>query len=181
MLSCVRANSDQDAHILVKETDPGARLKKITLRAPSDCEWFVFEPDKGRGKTCLMSPLLATGRQYDHHRACDAVIVAAREKSLQVVYIDLKSNNPEGYAGQFKSTRRFVRYALGLLEEFQGIDFGDPQERYIVFYGGRRPLIDKKPSVLKNSESEIRNSQPDRAYKREVPDGAILYLNEFLV
>ena len=38
--------------------------------------------------------------------------------ALTVVYVDLKSGKPLGYAGQFKSTRQFMRYALGLLEEF---------------------------------------------------------------
>ena len=99
MISCVTGNSDQHTHILIKESDTKARLKKVTLRASSHCDWFAFNPDKGRGKPCRMSPLLATGSQYDHHRACDAVIVAVKGHRLQVVYIDLKSNNPEGYVG----------------------------------------------------------------------------------
>lgn len=178
MLSCVTARCDQYSHIQIKETDPSARLKTVTLfAAPGD--WFSFSPDKGRGKAGQMSPLLSSGKEYDHHRACDAVVIARKGNELLVVYIDLKSGNPTGYAGQFKSTRRFVRYALGLLDEFKGFSFGEPNERYIILYGGRKPLLNKKPSVPRRSA--VGASKPDQAYKREVPDGARLYLNEFLV
>lgn len=177
MLSCVTARCDQHSHIQIKEVDPGARLKTVTLLAAQG-DWFAFAPDKGRGKAGQMSPLLASGKAYDHHRACDAVVIARKDNRLFVVYIDLKSGNPTGYAGQFKSTHRFVRYALGLLDEFKGIRFGEPTERYIILYGGRKPLLNKQPSVPRRSAMGA--SRPDQAYKREVPDGARLYLNEFL-
>ena len=124
-----------------------------------------------------MSPLLATG-VHDHHRACDSVIVINTNGALTVVYIDLKSGNPIGYTGQFKSTRQFFRYAIGLLDEFHQDKLTIADERYVVFYGGKRPLINKTTTVPKIEK--ITKSKPDKAYKREVTNPAQLYLKELL-
>lgn len=173
-LSCTGYRGDQHTHILIEETDRLATLKKVTLSAPNG-DWFSFAPDKGRGKAAQMSPLLATGPQHDHHRACDSVIMVCRQGRLHVLYIDLKSGNPDGYAGQFKSTRQFVSYALGLLAEFHGEAFVGPEERYVVLYGGKKPLLDKKTTV-----PQTKKTRPNAAFKREVANGARLYLKELL-
>lgn len=141
-LSCTNYRGDQHTHIVVEETDRLATLKKVTLSAPSG-DWFSFTPDKGRGRgnSAKMSSLLATGPKHHHHRACDSVIIILNNGRLQVLYIDLKSGNPDGYSGQFKSTRQFVRYALGLLSEFYNETFTAPEERYVVLYGGKKQLL----------------------------------------
>ena len=63
-------------------------------------DWFSFDPDRGRGRAAVMSPLLATGAIHDHHRACDCVVIINRGRQLTVLYLDLKSGNPTGYSGQ---------------------------------------------------------------------------------
>lgn len=176
-LSCTGYRGDQHTHILIEETDRKAELKKIILSAPVG-DWFSFAPDKGRGKPPKMSPLLSVGPGHDHHRACDSVIMVCKQGRLHVLYIDLKSGNPVGYAGQFKSTRQFVGYALGLLKEFYGETFAGPEERYVILYGGKKPLLDKKPTVPQTKK--IGRTRPDAAYKREVANGAKLFLKELL-
>jgi hypothetical protein len=176
-LSCTGYRGDQHTHIMIEETDRLAALKKVTLSAPNG-DWFSFAPDKGRGRAAQMSPLLATGPGHDHHRACDSVIMVCKQGRLQVLYIDLKSENPKGYAGQFKSTRQFVGYVLGLLKEFHGETFTGPEERYVILYGGKKPLLDKKPTVPQTKK--IGRTRPDAAFKREVANGARLFLKEFL-
>lgn len=176
-LSCTNFRGDKHTHILIEETDRLAKLKKVTLSAPNG-DWFSFEPDKGRGKTAKMSPLLATGPEHNHHRACDSVIVVCKQRKLHVLYIDLKSGNPEGYSGQFKSTRQFMRYALGLLDEFYGEPLPIVKERYVVLYGGKKPFLDKKTTVPQTKT--IATSCPNAAFKREVANEARLYLKELL-
>ena len=85
-LSCTSYRGDQHTHILIEETDRLASLKKVTLSAPNG-DWFSFAPDKGLGKgaAAKMSPLLATGPQHDHHRACDSVIVVCKQGRLHVL------------------------------------------------------------------------------------------------
>lgn len=175
-LTCITYNGAQHTHILIEETDAAAKLKKVTLLAPNG-DWLSFDPDKGRGKTALMSPLLATGA-HDHHRACDSVVVVNRNGQLTIVYIDLKSGNPVGYAGQFKSTRQFVRYALSLLEEFHQENFAIAEERYVILYGGKAALLNKTTTVPKSEK--VGKSKPGAAYKREVSNPARLYLKELL-
>lgn len=177
-LSCCTYNGAQHSDVLVEETDTLAKLRKVKLQVGTG-DWFAFCPDKGRGVGDLMSALLATGRVHDHHRACDCVVVVCRGTQLTVLYVDLKSGNPSGYAGQFKSTRQFVRYALGLLEEFHVSPLRLEREHYVVLHGGARPLpIQKKTTVPKLVKTE--KTLPDQAYKLEVPNGASLYLRELL-
>lgn len=176
-LSCCTYNGAQHTHVVIKETDPAAKLKSVTLSASAG-DWFSFDPDKGRGRLAQMSPLLATGPSHDHHRACDCVVLIHRDGQLTALYVDLKSGNPVGYAGQFKSTRQFVRYALGLLDEFHGTKITLADERFVVLYGGKPALLNKTTTVSKLEKS--RKTWPDKPYKREVPQPARLYLKELL-
>ena len=177
-LSCCTYNGAQHCDVLIEETDALAKLRKVTLQAGSG-NWFAFCPDKGRGPQAQMSPLLAIGRVHDHHRACDCVVVICNGAKLTVLYVDLKSGNPVGYSNQFKSTRQFVRYALGLLEEFHENPLQLEREQYVVLFGGAKPLpIQKRTTVPKLLTTG--KTLPDQAYKREVPNGARLYLRELL-
>lgn len=176
-LSCCTYNGAQHTHVLIEEHDQLAMLRKVTLLA-SNGDWFSFNPDNGRGGKALMSPLLAVGAQHSHHRACDSVTIVNNDGQLRVLYIDLKSGNPVGYSGQFKSTRQFVRYALGVLEEFHGTKFTLAEERFVVLYGGKRALLNKTATVPKMLK--LGKTQPDNPHKREVFDAAKLYLKELL-
>lgn len=175
-LNCITYNGNQHEHILITEPDSAAKLKKATLLAPHG-DWFSFDPDKGRGKAALMSPLLAVGA-HNHHQACDCVVVVNRDGALTVIYVDLKSGNPRGYAGQFKSTRQFMRYAVGLLEEFHQEKLVIADERYVILHGGKESLLNKTTTIPK--VKNLGKSKPDAAYKREVPNSARLYLKELL-
>lgn len=184
-LACCEYNGAQHTDILVEENSLEAALRKVRIIAPNG-DWLSFNPDEGRkcsrihraaNGVVLMSPLL-TIDGHDHHRACDSVVVVRRNGKLTIIYIDLKSGNPVGYAGQFKSTRQFVRYALGLLEEFHGEKLDIEQERYVILHGGKPALLNKRPTVPK--AGRLGRSAPDAAYKREVTNPATIYLKELL-
>lgn len=183
-LSCCTFNGGQHSHILIKEDDASAKLKKVTLLAAGG-DWISFNPDEGRkckrldkkSNLVLMSPLLSIDG-HEHHRACDCVVVVNRNGSLTILYIDLKSANPIGYSGQFKSTRRFVRYAIDLQAEFHESDLKIAEEKYVIIYGGQKRLIGKKTTVQKlNSATK---SRPDAARKIEVENASKLYLKQLL-
>ena len=180
-LSCVTYRGDQHTHVLIEETDVSAKLKKVTLETPNG-DWISINPDKGRGRPAKMSPLLAVSgdnnTKHGHHCACDNVIFLVRDEKLTIIYIDLKSSNPTGYANQFKSTSQFVRYAIALIEEFHAHKLTITDERYVILYGGKPATLNKKTTVAKLEK--LANTAPNKAYKREVPDGAKIYLKEFL-
>lgn len=184
-LSCITYNGAQHTHIQITEEGVSAKLKKVTLIAPNG-DWLSFDPDSGRKckrihhpcNAVVMSPLLVIG-DHDHHCACDCVVAVNRGGQLTVLYVDLKSSNTAGYAKQFKSTRQFVRYALGLLEEFHGEKLSIADERYVILHIGKGPLLNKKPTIPKKVAA-ARKSQPNDADKREVSNAGRLYLKELL-
>lgn len=177
IFSCVSYRGDQHTNILIQESDKLATLKKVTLTA-SNGNWIAITPDKGRGKKAEMSPLLATGAAHKHHCACDCVVFTLNQNVLTVIYIDLKSGKPNGYENQFKSTRQFVRYVIGLLEEFSEQKIKVDNERYVIFYGGEKRLLNKTPSVPKIQK--VKSSSPNNAYKLQVDNDASVYLNKLL-
>lgn len=184
-LSCITYNGAQHTHIQIDEADVGATLRRVTLVAPQG-DWISLDPDNGRkcsrlepgSRVVVMSPLLAI-EGHDHHRACDAVVVVNCQGALTLVYIDLKSSSaPVGYAGQFKSTRQFMQYALGVLKEFHGDRLTIAKERYVILHGGRKPLLDKRPSV--SAVGKIGDTSPEDPYKKMVSNGGLVYLKELI-
>ena len=178
-LACVTYSGDIHTHIKIKEADPLASLRTLNILAPSG-DWFVFDPDKGRGKPPLMSPLLKTGAGHQHHRACDAVIAVLVQDTLKLIFIDLKSSAPSGFAGQFQSTRQFARYLVGLVTEFHAVEFKKIEERFIIFHTStaKRVLLAKKPTLLRCANRP--SADPKAAQKELVQDGATLYLKQLL-
>lgn len=179
-LNCVTYSGDQHTGAKIKETDPTAKLKTINISAPNG-DWFVFDPDKGRGKAALMSPLLAVGGSYQHHRACDAVIVVLKDAALKLIFIDLKSDSPTNrYKGQFQSTRQFTKYLLGLLSEFHDISFPAVEERFLLLHTARtkKVLLNKKPTFWNNKNSY--SIDPKSPQKELVEDDATIYLKQLL-
>lgn len=178
-LSCVTYSGDRHTHIKIKESDPLAQLKTLNIVAPNG-DWFAFDPDKGRGKPPLMSPLLATKGKHQHHRACDAVIVVLKPDGLSLIFIDLKSSAPSGFAGQLQSTRQFTRYLLGLLDEFHGVTFKPVRERFIIFQtpSNKRVSLAKRTTVFRFANRS--SNDPKAAQKELIHDGATLYLKQLL-
>lgn len=172
--------SIRHSDIRIKETGDDAKLKDLVIHAPYE-SWFAFDPDRLRGKAALMSPLLAIGAEHSHHRACDAVIAVEREGKLQFIFIDMKSDSATGYAGQFQSTRQFVRYLLGLLQEFYGYHFPLVEENFVVFHTSKSKsaILKKYPTSMKSVISRS-SSDPKKPRKEIVSDGAIVWLNQLL-
>ncbi|WP_338846664.1 hypothetical protein V8J88_23265 [Massilia sp. W12] len=190
ILHGVSARSDQDALISVQEDDPGATLRKIHIEARGG-NWFAFSPDRAskthamlKPGAALVSPLLQDNVEgCSPHRVCDCVIVytkaqGAKAGGLEIVYLDLKSGDGKGgYAGQFKSTRAFVHYALSLQQNFYRSE--KPQlkigrERFILLCGGMN--LRKQNTGL----AAAGKSAPDDACKIAVKDGETLYLKHLL-
>jgi hypothetical protein len=177
-LSCVSYCSSQHSEIKVKETDVLAQLKTLNIKAQSG-DWFVFQPDKGRGKSAIMSPLLAIGA-HDHHKACDAVIVVLDGNRLVLLFIELKSSAPKGFIAQFRSSRQFTKYTLGLLGEFHNESFEEVQERFFVFHTPPRKKLSIAKTRTKLTSNPSQPTKPDEPQRILIQDGATIYLKELL-
>jgi hypothetical protein len=151
LLNCIGADGAQVSDVWLEERDPRAKLKKLKL-TELEKDILILEPDKGRkiGAFVCMSPLfhLEDGT-YGQNRACDAVVIrqSKQKKGIELFYIELKSDSPSGYEGQFKSTACFMHYVCDLCKQLCGYSVDVVRERYVVFHTdssgnkalGRRP------------------------------------------
>ncbi len=135
LLSCVQADSSHVSHVIVEEKQTEAKLKKLTISelAPGV---IVLATDEGRKRTPLvcMSPLFADDGKYDQNRACDAVFIRKAEHGYEICYVELKSDSPSGYEGQFKSTQCFMAYVSALSKSLCQHPINFTRERYVVFH-----------------------------------------------
>lgn len=177
-LTCTKYNGGQHTHIKIKEPDANAKLKNATLEYNSG-DWLSFDPDRGRCEKSRMSALLTADKHHNHHRACDCVALINDLGKLTVVYIDMKSEDATGFEHQFRSTRQFVRYLIGLTEEFHSKKFDIIKERYVVLWGGGRPInLAKRPTRSQKKQGE--GTQPNLPYKHAIHEGGSVRLAQFL-
>lgn len=142
LMSCPLESGLQRSHVFLEEKDPCAKLKKITLSEFS-ADMLLLGVDEGRkvkspkGKPVMdcLSPLFTTSNGGDQNRACDAVLVRELPNNeCDVFYIDLKSDKPTGYQGQFKSTQCFMRYVFDVLEKLHSQNVLVKKEKFVVFH-----------------------------------------------
>lgn len=135
LLSCVQANSAHASHVIIEEKQKEAKLKKLTI-SELNPDVIVLSTDEGRKRSQLvcMSPLFSDDGVYDQNRACDAVFIRKSEQGYQVCYVELKSDSPNGYEGQFKSTQCFIGYVCALSDRLCQQPIAIIRERYVVFH-----------------------------------------------
>jgi hypothetical protein len=180
ILSCVRADGSQVSDALLEERQE-AKLKKLRISELSP-GMLLLATDEGRKRdktTACMSPLLANDGAYDQNRACDAVLLRKTNDGYQVCYIELKSDAPSGYEGQFKSTRCFIRYVFDLCKELCGHSIKISRERFVVFHtdtkNAERHGLKMKPKFTPRSANT-----PESPDKFCVRNGDSIRYTEFI-
>lgn len=132
ILSCIQADGSQVSDVFLEEKQE-AKLKKLKISDFSP-GMLLLATDEGRKRDkfpACMSPLFADDGTYDQNRACDAVLLRKTDNGYQACYIELKSDAPSGYEGQFKSTRCFIRYVSELSESLCGHPIKLVSERFV--------------------------------------------------
>jgi hypothetical protein len=136
LLSCVQADGIKDAHVNLEEKNTEAKLKRLTISG-LESGIIVLATDEGR-KTekfpVCMSPLFSIDGKFDQNRACDAVFIKKMDDGYHVCYVELKSDTPSGYEGQFKSTKCFINYVCELSRILCQQPIQISRERYVVFH-----------------------------------------------
>ena len=179
MLSCVQADGSQVSDVILEEKQE-AKLKKLQISelAPG---MLLLATDEGRKRDkapACMSPLFATDGMYEQNRACDAVLLRKTGDGYDACYIELKSDAPSGYEGQFKSTRCFIRYLSHLSEHLCGYPMAIGRERFVVFHtdskdGSRRGIKKKTKFAPRNANTP---TSPDMFCVR---NGDVVRYSEF--
>lgn len=164
LLGCIVADGTQVSDVILEEQNE-AKLKKLTISELSPGV-VVLATDEGRKRDkepACMSPLFKVDGDYDQNRACDAVVLRKAGDGLQVCYIELKSDSPSGYEGQFLSTHCFIRYVKALSEKLCDCPIHISRERYVVFHtdsSGKRPRGKKQKTRFKPQSANTPTS-PD--------------------
>jgi hypothetical protein len=141
-----------------------AKLKKIHLKNLTP-GMLLLAVDEGRklDKAVCMSPLFATDGVHDQNRACDFVLLRQSLEGLEVFYIEMKSDNPSGCEGQFKSTHCFMHYLVDLANKLCSAQVKITRERYVVFH------TDSSNSSIRGRKQKTR-FKPQSANKADTPD-----------
>ncbi len=181
------ADGNQHSHAILKEEDKEAKLKKLTLKDLKQ-NMLVITPDKGRKvsdkedktiATC-MSPLFKATSKFETNRACDGLLLKENEGGhCDIVYIELKSDVPSGYEGQFKSTRCFMRYLKELLKDICQQEMHVTSERFVIFHTDKensRSTLQKRGTRL----SPKKPNQPDNPDKHIVRDNSEIAVFQIL-
>lgn len=187
-LTCVTARSDQHSHFMIKGAasfmiegaDTQVRLQSLTVTANAPGDWFVFCPEDVLTIEKVVSPLLATGSEWSHHKVCDAVLVHLREGRLRLVYIELKSGDGRDSVDQLKSSSCFGQYLLAIARRLHGDRFAphvqQVEERFITFTG-TRPVNRK---LTRRKRALIPSNTWDNPKFVQAPRKRTLYLNQLL-
>lgn len=177
-LSLVTYNGGQHSDITINEPSATAVLRNATLNYENG-DWLSFDPDRSRCPLSKMSSLLIADGDHRHHCACDCVAIINEAGNLTVVYIDLKSGDATGFENQFKSTRQFIRYLIGLAEEFKDTQFRIVKEKYLVLWGGKpAPNLAKVPTGHQRKAGE--GTRPNLPHKHRLVNGGNVSLKRFL-
>lgn len=179
ILSCVKADGTQVSAVILEEKNE-AKLKKLTISNLTP-DTIVLDTDEGRKKHkpfVCMSPLFVDDGVYDQNRACDAVIFKKAHDGYEVCYVELKSDAPSGFEGQFKSTRCFMRYLSELSNDLCEQPIKIKRERYVVFH------TDSKNGAIQGRKKKTRFSplsanSPSTPDKFIVKNGATVRYTEF--
>ncbi len=168
LLACEMADGSSVSDAIVKEKDPNAKLKRLTFSElrPGMLALMIdagrATDIRGRPTLACMSPLFKATGEYDHNCACDAVIVRERaDAACDIAYIDLKSDSPTGYSGQFKSTRCFLIYIAALLNNLYDVPMRIEWERFIICHtdpNNAKSSLGKRPTRPKPSEKNSPNT-----------------------
>jgi hypothetical protein len=177
LMGCELVDGATQTHAILEEKDPAAKLKKLTI-ADLNKGMLLLKVDEGRkivrGKRKVvdcMSPLFSRDGKHDHNRACDAVLLrTVAPTEVEIYYIDLKSDKPTRYQGQFKSTRCFMYYVQKLLADLLNVPMQIKKERFILLHtdsSGGLPSMGKRPSW----HTPAAANSVDTPYRKVVLDG----------
>lgn len=185
LMSCVLADTSKHSHALIKEDDISAKLKKLTI-SDLNPNMTVLGLDEGRkvkkGRKKVMdclSPLFDQNSGTDHNRACDAVLVWENQPGkCHIVYIDLKSDQPRNYKGQFQGASCFMRYIQVLLKEFFHQSMAIEFEKFIIFHTDSSNGV----KTLKKTKSRFQPSTttPEKPEKRLVHNGITVSCSDII-
>ena len=117
-------------NVIVKETNPGAKLKKVILKGfTNEDKLMAFK----LGSPKLRMSQYLNQSQDKINKGCDAVIAAEINGNGYIFFCELKSDSPKKYKDQFLSSHAFVDYIDSLIGKFYELSLGKFKKIYVLF------------------------------------------------
>lgn len=146
--------------VLLKEIDPGTKLRKINLFDLSSNS-IIIKTDK----TFIADSLFK--KDLGKRKHCDYVIVTEISNQNYLLFIELKSNHldEKEIIRQFKGSVCVIEYCNSILKHFHNESnfFQNFQYRFICFY---TPNFSKRRTIPIN---KIKNNDPNKMLKYPSP------------
>jgi hypothetical protein len=141
-------------NVIVKETSPGAKLKKVILEGfTNEDKFMAFK----LGSPKLRMSQYLNQSQDKINKGCDAVIAAEIDGNSYIFFCELKSDSPKKYEDQFLSSHAFVDYIDSLIKKFYKLSLGKFKKIYVLFTSKKTlpktpvyPGARKRPSRMIN-------------------------------
>ncbi|NOW45704.1 hypothetical protein FHW96_001859 [Novosphingobium sp. SG751A] len=152
-----------NGQLILKESDRGAKLKKLSLRnVPAGSVAFELDhTPSGQLKSKLKNAFkqlscLINSQHTRANKKCDAVIfVPIDENSIDAYIIDLKSFSPDkrDCEMQLENSEYFLKYIENLLKEYFGINSVFSYKKIII--QAQNPILSKNPAQQANIAKSI--------------------------
>lgn len=117
----------QKGIINLQETDMASTLKQITLTGLSDELICSFDQRKIKQFSDFLSKKLK-----NINSKADFVIFKTKQKRVECIICELKSNSIKGISEQFLYTKLFIEYVFSLIRAYYEIDFAI-NYRFLLF------------------------------------------------
>lgn len=146
-----------NSSMIIKETKPEAKLKRVEITGFASEYTYAFKPDKEE-KIKTISKYFSSSEEKIS-KVCDAVIFTKLNEKDYVFLCELKSGKPEAedYMMKYKNSALFIDYLISLLNSFYLKDAPiKPTKKYILFDTKRQEVrIKYKPGkVLVSPKNE---------------------------
>ena len=140
---------------IVKETSPGAKLKKIVLEGfTNEDKFMAFQ----LGAPKLRMSQYLNQSQKKINKGCDAVIAAEINGNGYIFFCELKSDSPKKYKDQFLSSHAFVDYIDSLIRKFYEVSLEKFKKIYVLFTSEKRlPKTPVYPGAKKRPSDWLNN------------------------
>lgn len=141
-------------NVIIKETSPDAKLKKIILKGfTNEDKFMAFK----LGSPKLRMSQYLSKSQEKINKGCDAVIAAEIRGNDYIFFCELKSDSPKGYREQFLSSHAFVDYIDSLIDKFHKLSLREFKKIYVLFTSRPLPKTPVYPGAQKIPSDWLNN------------------------
>ncbi|NEP39175.1 MAG: hypothetical protein F6K35_07890 [Okeania sp. SIO2H7] len=163
--------NEGNAQVVLEENDPGATLKKVTLKNFDNSNTVAFKLDvPGKRISNYLNP-----SAEKINKACDGIIFTQIEKRYYVFFCELKSGKPneQECIVKYRNSALFVGYILDIIKEFYHIKV-EFHRKYLLF--DIKKKANKTPTKLRKTQPDILTDSEDGT---EIPVYKIHHLTTF--